>query len=53
MELVKAHLNNSMEIIRNHSIMKNRIDKKLLKEYWRLKELKAQPQVKSCILKIC
>ena len=42
-----------MEIIRNHSIMKNRIDKKLLKEYWRLKELKAQPQVKSCILKIC
>ena len=52
-EPAKVHLNSVMEIIRNHSIMKNRTDTELSKEYWRLKELKAQPQVQFYILKRC
>ena len=32
---------------------KQRADTELSKEYWRLKELKAQPQVQLYILKIC
>ena len=39
--------------IRNDSIMKRRTDTELLKEYWRLKELKAQSQVQFYILKRC
>ena len=41
-----------METI-NHSISKNRTDTELSKEYWRLKELKAKPQVQFYILKKC
>ena len=45
-EPAKVHLNSDMEAIRNHSsIRKHRTDTELSKESWRLKELKAQPQV--------
>ena len=53
MEPTKVHLNSVMETTRNYSIMKNRTDTKLSKEYCRLKELKAKPQVEFYILKRC
>ena len=40
-----------MQTIRNHSIIKNKTDTELSKEYWRLKELKAQTQAQFYILK--
>ena len=42
-----------MEIIRNHSISENIGQTELSNEYWRLKELKRQPQVLFYILKRC
>ena len=42
-----------MEIIRNHSVSENIGQTELSNEYWRLKELKRQPQVLFYILKRC
>ena len=52
-EPAKVHLNSIIETIRNHLIVKNRTDTELSKEYWRLKKLKANPQVQFHILKRC
>ena len=53
-EPAKVHLNSVMETIRNHSITKNiGQTTELSTEYWRLKEVKAQPQVQFYILKRC
>ena len=52
-EPAKAHLSNDIETIRIHSIIKNRTDTKLSKEYWGRKYLKAQPQLQFYILKRC
>ena len=53
-EPAKVHLNS---VIGNHKKSfnheKHRTDTELSKEYWRLKELKAQPQVQFSILKRC
>ena len=52
LETAKVHLDNKIETIRNQSIMKkHRTDIELSKEYWRLKELKVQPQIQFCVLK--
>ena len=46
-ELARVHLNSDISF--NHK--KHKADTELLMEYWRLKELKTQPQVPFYILK--